>query len=648
MAELVNILVAEGVADRRRDVSASLAGYRVFEATSGREALRILLEQEIDVLVADVRLPDMTGIEVAELVHQRERTQTLPILLLSPQPPDRELLDRSFNAGALDVLTWPVAAETLRARVAPFAQLQRQREQLAEQATRIDEQSVAQLQVASERRYRNLAEAVPNIVWTTLADGTVDYFNRRWFEYTGITTERAAGSWRSALHPDDIEPFMAAWQRSLKNGERHELECRLRRADGQYRWHLCRAVPERGPSGEIEAWLGSFTDIDDERRSREVLAEFKGTLDAVLDAVMIFDPETLQLMYVNLGASALLGLTPGQLGVMRATDITAEHDEAGLRALLAVLASGEQKTYMVETRFRRRDGRTVPVEVSFQLIRVNGGRVVSIARDITERLRTRAERDLLYRETVDALRARDEFLSIASHELRTPLSALQLQIEMLMHPPRRDPSAVQSPEDIKKKLDVAARQVDRLTRLISELLDVSRITAGRIQLEREAVDLASVARDVVERFASEATKARCTVTLYAPGPVKGTWDHMRMEQVVTNLLTNAFKFGAGKPIEIAVIEAADKARLTVTDHGVGIPPEDIDRIFRRFEQAATSQRTYGGLGLGLYIVRGLVEAHGGHVRVDSTPGQGATFTVEVPREVPHRPTHPDSGDLQRS
>ena len=640
----INILVADGIAERRRAIGASLSEFRIVEAGTGKEALRILLEQPMAMLVADTGLPDMTGIEVAELVHQRERTQALPIVLIAEQPPDRELLARSYAAGALAVLAWPVPPETLRALVAPFGELQQQREQLAEQAARIEEQSVTQLRLASERRYRNLADVVPNIVWTAFPDGTVDYFNRRWFEYTGITSERAAGSWRAALHPDDVEPFMAAWQRSLAAGERHELECRLRRADGRYRWHLCRAVPERGPSGEIEVWLGSFTDIDDERRSREVLAEFKGTLDAVLDAVMIFDPDTLRLMYVNLGASTLLGVTPDQLGSMRATDFTAEHDEAGLRELLAPLESGAQRTFMMETTFRRADGQRVPVEVSVQLIRVDGGRVVSIARDITERIRARAERELLYRETVEALRARDEFLSIASHELRTPLSALQLQIEMLMTPPRRAPDAVQSPDDIKKKLDIAARQVDRLTRLISELLDVSRITAGRVQLEREAADLAVVARDVVERFAPEAAKAHCTVTVDAPRPVTGIWDRMRMEQVMTNLLTNAFKFGAGKPVEVTVAEHGDHARLTVTDHGIGIPAGDVDRIFRRFEQAA-GHPSYGGLGLGLYIVRGLVEAHGGSVRVTSAPNAGATFTVEIPREAVHVEPEPASAPL---
>ena len=224
-----------------------------------------------------------------------------------------------------------------------------------------------------------------------------------------------------------------------------------------------------------------------------------------------------------------------------------------------------------------------------------------------------------------AVHERDEFLSIASHELRTPITSLQLVVQGLTRgivPP--------SPENTLRTFALIERQIGRLTRLIDELLEVSRIQAGRIDFDIEDVDLVATVRDVVHRFETDLLRAHCKVTLSALAPVVGRWDRSKLEQIATNLLTNAIKFGAGKPIEISVEEAPrGTARLTVTDHGIGIAPDRLPRIFERFERAVSS-REYGGLGLGLYIVRTLVQGLGGNVRAASLPGSGSTFTIELP------------------
>jgi signal transduction histidine kinase len=308
-------------------------------------------------------------------------------------------------------------------------------------------------------------------------------------------------------------------------------------------------------------------------------------------------------------------------------------ENGAFREALRPLLEGSQPHALFETRIRTRDPREEPVDVSVKLIRVGADRIVSITRDITERKRTELERELLYHEAVDAVRARDEFLSVASHELRTPLNTLQLQIYMLMQPPPRTNDATLSPEQMKRKLEMAYRQIERLTRLIAQIMDVSRINAGRLQLEREEIDLSAVVSDVVARLGEEAARHNTQIALSAPVPVVGKWDRIRLEQVLTNLLANAFKFGEGKPIEVTVEGDANLARLIVTDHGIGIAPEAVERIFHRYEQAISS-RAFGGLGLGLYIVRQIVEAHGGTIRVESQLGAGSTFTVEIPKEQP--------------
>ena len=635
----VQILVVDDHPENRTALRAILSSsdYRIVEAGSGGDALLRLLEEDFAVLLIDVVMPDMSGFELAAAIKERERTAAIPIVFLTAQATDVDLVFKGYRVGAVDYLMKPLVPEMIRAKVAVFAQLYREKRRNERQAALLleagrheNEFRLMELRLASERRYRTLAQAVPHIVWTANADGFVDYFNQRWFEYTGLSVEQAAGSWLGIVHADDSARCRTDWENSVRSGEMFQTECRLRASDDAFRWHLCRAVPERSTTGQILSWIGTFTDIDDQKRIQAIQAEFKGTLDAEPDAVVIFEPTNWRILYVNHGASVLLGYSRDELLRMAPAEFMAEHDGSSFREVLAPLLDGSQPHLLLETKFRRKHPTAVPIDVSLQLIRIRPERIVSIARDITERKRTQLERELLYREAVDAIRARDDFLSVASHELRTPLSALQLQIQTLLQPPRRSPQAVLSPEQIKAKLEMAYRQTERLTRLVGQLMDVSRITAGRLRLEREEIDLSTLVRDVVGRLGEEARRTRSDVQITAATPVVGSWDRIRVEQVVGNLLTNAFKFGDGRPIEITVESKGPIARLVVVDHGIGIAPEDVERIFRRYEQAISS-RAFGGLGLGLYIARQIIEAHGGTIRVESQPGAGSTFSVDLPR-----------------
>jgi signal transduction histidine kinase len=238
---------------------------------------------------------------------------------------------------------------------------------------------------------------------------------------------------------------------------------------------------------------------------------------------------------------------------------------------------------------------------------------------------------LLFTQAQEAIRLRDDFLSIASHELNTPLHSLQLAVQAASRG-----AALLSPDEMTRALTLVARQSKRLVGLVDALLDVSRIAEGRLNLHLESVNLVDVVKDMAEQLSEELARAKCKLTVRVPDqPVLGRWDRLRLEQVVANLLSNAAKFGRGEPVQIAVEKVDDTARLLVEDYGIGIPPECLSQIFERFERAVSS-RQYGGLGLGLYIVRAIVEAMGGTVRAQSTVGAGSTFVIELPCGQPEK------------
>jgi signal transduction histidine kinase len=239
------------------------------------------------------------------------------------------------------------------------------------------------------------------------------------------------------------------------------------------------------------------------------------------------------------------------------------------------------------------------------------------------------ERSRLYTRAQQAVVQRDEFLSVAAHELRTPLTAMKLQVQSL----QRELSAFSTQEEpvprLTSKVTAVARNVQRLESLVSDLLDLSRLTAGKLAFRLEEVDLLELTREVQERMAHDLFRARCPLTLNASGAVFGTWDRSRLDQVITNLLHNALKYGAGQPIEVTVSTDGTQALLAVRDRGIGISPDDHARIFERFERAVTD-RHYSGFGVGLWICKQIVDALGGDIRVVSRLGEGSTFEVSLP------------------
>ena len=228
----------------------------------------------------------------------------------------------------------------------------------------------------------------------------------------------------------------------------------------------------------------------------------------------------------------------------------------------------------------------------------------------------------------DAIRTNEEFLSFAAHELKSPIAALMLQVQVMQRI-RGNGSAGLSPERLRSGLETIERQSRRLVAMINRLLDISRIAAGRLQLDRSELDLVRLVHDVIEQMSDPISQASTAIMVTELPSIPGNWDRSRLEQLVTNLLSNALRHGEGKPIEVRLEADEATARMSVVDDGVGIPIERQRRLFRRFFRA--SEDRSHGLGLGLFVVHEIARAHGGTVRVDSRPGEGATFIVELPR-----------------
>jgi signal transduction histidine kinase len=249
-----------------------------------------------------------------------------------------------------------------------------------------------------------------------------------------------------------------------------------------------------------------------------------------------------------------------------------------------------------------------------------------------ERRQALAERDRLLDELRLAVNARDEFLTIASHELRTPLTPLVLQLSAARELAQRVNAAPAPGEVLERltlKIDKSLGHIQRLTVLINSLIDMTRITAGRFTFEKVDVELGDLVHTVVERHRELLQNAGSAVTVETPTRVRGCWDPLALETALANLMSNAIKFGGGQPITVTVGSEGGLALVSVTDRGMGIAPDALGRIFDRFERAV-SVRNYGGFGLGLWIARQIAEAHGGRIDVRSAPGQGATFTIELP------------------
>jgi two-component system, sensor histidine kinase and response regulator len=502
----------------------------------------------------------------------------------------------------------------------------------------------------SEQRWRSLTEALPQLVWTATPDGACDYFSMQWTQHTGVPEDRLLGwQWMETLHPDDREPTKQLWTNSVAGRGPYDVEYRVRRTDGEYRWFKTRGVPIRDSEGNVFKWFGTCTDITDLRRTEEALREseerFRGTFENA-GVGIAHTQSTGRLLRVNEKFCAIVGYPREELLKKTFQDITYPDDLTISLGSLGTLMRGESAVVGHEKRYVRKDGSPVWVELFTTLQRDAAGQpayAIAVVQDISERRRLDAEVRRAKEMAESANRAKDEFLANVSHEIRTPMNAILGMTELVLGTPLSD--------DQRQSLRTVKAAADNLLSILNDLLDFSKIEAGKMELDPADFGLRAALGDTLRTLAMRAHNAGLELVSHVgpdvPDALVG--DPGRLRQVLLNLIGNAIKFTKEGEVVVRAEVAGDSTsdrvcvRFSVSDTGIGIPSEKQEKIFRAFEQEDTSTtRKYGGTGLGLTIAARLVALMGGTIAVDSEPGRGSTFAFTAQFGRQSHPPEPNS------
>ncbi len=372
---------------------------------------------------------------------------------------------------------------------------------------------------------------------------------------------------------------------------------------------------------------------------------FRFAMKSIRDyAVFLMDPDGYVATW-NLGAELIKQWKAEEIIGKHYSMLFTPEDQARGKPEIELSKAKEKGLFEEENTRMKKDGTLFEAHVSLTALRNEKDELigfVKVTRDITDRLE--AEKNLLrsQEELRTALTARDEFLSIASHELKTPLTSLKLQCELFVHKFKKGQSL--ATDSYEKFARQTSSVVNKLTRLVDDMLDISRIQFSRLSLSKEQVNICDCVKDSLEALKPVFNLSETALpTLEYCQEMFGDLDKLRIEQVFNNLLTNAIRYGDGKPITVRAELADGVARVTIQDQGAGIPADKIDKIFDRFERAR-QDRAIQGLGLGLYITKQIVEAHGGRIWVESEVGKGSTFYVELPCMTQVYPNTPDRTD----
>ena len=489
-----------------------------------------------------------------------------------------------------------------------------------------DERKSAGALIENERRFRQLAESLPQLAWMAHPNGDIFWYNQRWYDYTGTTAEEMLGwGWTSVHDPDALPVTLERWRNAIVAGASVDMVCPLRGSDGQYRSFRTLVNPFRDEHGDIVLWFGTNTDLSEERARIEVIQRHQRELQTLADhspdILTRFDTN-FRHVFVSAAIERATGLKPSAfLGrTHREMGIPEEQAVEWVSRIKQVFISGQPQR--VEFDFETPDGRRyyegllVPEPGAAGQVEF----VLCFTRDCTrERL---AEFELR-----DVSRRKDEFLATLAHELRNPLAPVRNGLEIL----RLSSSADKAAELVR---DMMERQIVNMSRLIDDLLDISRISLGKVELKRARVSVQSIVESAIEIIRPAIIAAEQELAVRIPDEeLFVDADGTRLVQVMGNLLHNASKYTPDHGhISLVTVRDGRHVVLQVTDDGIGIPHGMLNRIFEKFVQIEhTNPRQQDGLGIGLSLARQLVEMHGGTIRADSDGiSKGSTFTVTLP------------------
>jgi PAS domain S-box-containing protein len=527
-------------------------------------------------------------------------------------------------------------------------------------ATEVTEQVLARMKVEeSNKEFKFVTDFMPQIIWSTKADGYHEFYNKRWYDYTGLTYEQSKDTgWNAVLHPDDQEKAWEVWRHSLKTGDPYEIEYRFKRFDGQYRWFLGRALPLKDDGGNIYKWYGTCTDIDDQKKNTDLLEERvvertrdlesqKSLLDNILTnssngisvSEMIRDEEgrvyDARTILANESAVKYVGIPKDIYLNQRARDLDPDIFSSPYgRACLNTLASGEP------TIIQHHLG-AINKWLELTISRMDENHLIHIFTDVTVNKQSQLELERTIQELKRSNANLEDFAYAASHDLKEPIRKIRTFSERL-----KNNLGVRLLEKDQHYFQRMEKATERMQLLINDLLEFSHTSNGNTNFEEINLDkkVALVLEDLEVIVAEK--NARVIV-----GPLPVITGHRRqIQQVFQNLITNALKFSRPdiRP-EIHITSSVVKGEdiqgddlhnvspeklynlLKVSDNGIGFEQAYADKIFKMF-QRLHGKAEYEGTGIGLAIVRKVIENHKGFIKAESEPGQGATFKIFLPIE----------------